>query len=240
MMMKVFDQENDLALASARMLADCIQKKPDALFCFAAGLTQASTYKAFCGMVKRGEVDVSRIRVVGLDDMVGTARAKQEGFYYFLDTHLFGDAGIKDSQIAFFDASAPDLAAECARISAYLDANGPIDFLLLGIGMNGHIGYNEPGSPMDGRAHLVALEASSQAVGSAYFTHDVHADQGITLGLADLFAARNILVQAVGAKKADIVGQVVSGPITAKIPASLLRNRADVVWYFDAPAAAKL
>lgn len=238
--LKVFENEQLLAESSAQMMADFLQKKPDALFCFAAGMTQASTYRVFAEKVKAGKVDVSKMRVVGLDDMVGTRRANKEGFYYFLDDKLFEAAGIRDEQITFFNPAASNLDAECDRINNYLDQNGPIDFLLLGIGMNGHIGYNEPGSPMDGRSHVVTLHSSSVAVGSAYFTHEVKADRGITLGMKDLFSAKNILIQIIGEKKAEIAAKAIAQPISQEVPASLLRNLGNVKWYLDAQAASSL
>ena len=240
MSLKVFPDNHAMSLAAAEWIADFVRVHPTALFSFAAGKTQAATYEILGQWVQEGKLDLSRIRVVGLDDMVGTSRTSREGFYYFLDEHLFKRANIADEQVTFFNPQAADLAAECQRIDAYLDANGPIDFLILGIGMNGHIGYNEPGSTMNDRSHVVALESSSVQVGSAYFDHEVSTDSGITLGLRDLFAARNILVQANQAKKAEIVKTVIEGPITDAVPATLLRNRADVAWYLDADCATLL
>lgn len=217
-----------LAMESAKRIRAFIENKPDALFCFAAGRTQIPTYTILADWVKRGELDISKLRVVGLDDILGASRKNKEGFYFFLDTHLFGPAGFKDEQITFFDTLNPDHEKECAHINAWLDANGPIDFLLLGIGLNGHIGYNEPGAELDGRAHTVALTKESMSVSRQYFDHAFDGSGGITLGLKDLINAKNILVQATGADKAPIVAALREGRVDSQIPVSHLQQRDDV------------
>lgn len=227
-----------LALESAKRIRAFIEQKPDALFCFAAGRTQIPTYQILSKWSREGELDISRLRVIGLDEILGASRANREGFRFFLDTNLFDPAGFREEQIEFFNAQAKDEAGECARIDAWLNKNGPIDFLLLGIGLNGHIGYNEPGAKLDERTHTVALTAESMSVSRQYFDHAFDASRGITLGLADLMAAKTILVQATGADKIPVVQALRDGRVDEQVPVSHLQKRNDVDLFVDQAAYA--
>ncbi len=240
MQITVFEDAQELARKSAEALREAIRIKPDLLCCFAAGMTQVPTYAILADWAQSGEVDVSRIRVVGLDEIAGASREAREGFHYFLEKHFFLRAGIRASQIVFFNAQAPDLDAEASHMDAWLDENGPIDFLLLGVGDNGHIGYNEPGARPDGRTHVSHLEQSSIDAGKTYFDHAFSYEKGITLGLRDLLCAREILVQMTGAKKYPVVERLYAGEATPDIPATLLLGRERGVRFFaDRSAAGK-
>jgi glucosamine-6-phosphate deaminase len=238
MNMKVFSTADELAMESANFIRAAIEQKPDLLCCFAAGRTQIPTYSILADWVKRGALDMSRVRFLGLDEIVGAARAKREGFYHFLDVNLFGSAGIGDGQITFIDGLARDMVRECKRIDAFLDDNGPIDLLLLGVGGNGHIGYNEPGADPDARTHIVALEQSSIGVGQSYFDHNFAYALGATLGLRDLLSARRIVVQATGASKKAALDCLRAGKMTRDVPVTLLLSCEQNVQFFADKAAA--
>lgn len=232
-----FDDAQALAAQSAARIRQAIEQKPDALFCFAAGRTQIPTYQILSQWARDGQLDASNVRVIGLDDIVGANPQAGEGFRYFLDTHLFAPAGFRPENIEFFQTRATNILQECRRIDAWLDANGPIDFLLLGIGLNGHIGYNEPGTPIDARSFVVEqLAQESMAVSRTYFDHDFDLNQGITLGLKDLLSAKTILVQATGSDKAPVIAALRSGKAGDDLPVSHLAKRPDVELYIDQAA----
>ncbi len=236
----IFTDALSLAQKSAERLRDQLNRQPDTLFCFAAGRTQIPTYQLLAEWARDGLVDVSKARVIGLDDIVGADVSKGEGFRFFLDKHLFKPAEFNEANIEFFNTKAPDMRAECARIDAWLDKNGPIEFLLLGIGLNGHIGYNEPGTPIDARSFIIEqLAKESMSVSREYFDHAFNVSQGVTLGLSDLLKAKTILVQATGEEKRPVVEALGKGEVDPSIPVSHLQSRADVELYLDAAAAGK-
>ena len=241
MSIRVFRDAQALAQQSASVIRAYIEKKPDAIFCFAAGSTQIPTYNILTQWVKQKTLDLSRLRVIGLDEIAGASRADREGFRYFLDTHLFRAGGVADAQVTFIDPRAQDMQAQCQAMDEWLDGNGPIDFLLLGIGGNGHIGYNEPGSDVNARTHMVDLEKESVAAGQTYFDHAFPAERGITLGLYDLLRARTILVQATGDKKRRAYDLLQQGVARADAPVTHLLGRGvDVDFFFDAAAAGSM
>lgn len=132
--------------------------------------------------------------------------------------------GIREEQICFFDGKTADLEAECARVDRFVAERGGIDFILLGVGMNGHIGFNEPFVPVDTDCHVVELDDVTKTVMSKYFDEDFPLTQGISLGMQQIMTAKQIVLVTTGTKKAEIVAKVVMGKITDAVPATLLRN----------------
>ena len=138
-----------LSQHTARFILSCIQNRPDAILCFATGNTPVRAYQLFVQHVIHEKVDVSRVRFVGLDEWVGVPSNVRGSCKHFFHTELFRPLNIDTGNILLFDGEASDLDAECARMNASLDELGQIDVMLVGIGPNGHIGFNEPGTPRD-------------------------------------------------------------------------------------------
>lgn len=236
---QVFAQDDALAEASARWLLRLVRSQPDALICLAAGDTQRKTLARVVAASQAESIDFSRIRWIGLDEWIGLAADYPGSCHHFLTENIFGRLGIRAEQIMFFQATAADLAAECQRIDRYLDEQGPIDGLLLGLGRNGHLGMNEPGCDVRGRCQIVPLTLQTQSVGRKYFQPGQNPvlAYGITLGMADLLRSRQILLQASGVNKAPIIDQALHGPVSPDIPASLLRPCTQAACFLDADAA---
>jgi 6-phosphogluconolactonase/glucosamine-6-phosphate isomerase/deaminase len=201
----VFDTPEALGAYSATLIDAMLQSKPDALLCISAGDTQRPMFAALRLWDGPRRARLYKARFILLDEWVGLSDSDAGGCGHFMRTQLFEPLAIPPEQVRGFDATAIDLRAQCAQADAWLDANGPIDLLMLGVGMNGHVGFNEPGADTAERAHSLVLDAVTQAVGQKYFGGQAPPRAGITLGLRDLLAARRIVVQVTGALKAPVV-----------------------------------
>jgi 6-phosphogluconolactonase/glucosamine-6-phosphate isomerase/deaminase len=236
MRMTMFNTPEELAERSAQLMVNAIAKKPDALCCFAAGFTQNQTYARFAALTKQQRVPVDRLRVIGLDEWVSLNGSDAGSCRAYIDEHIIRPVGLRQDQLLMFFDGKMDLDEQCARADKLLDEHGPIDLLVLGIGMNGHLGFNEPGTDPSARSHAPVLTDSSVRAGRKYFPQEHELRQGLTLGLCDLFQARTILVQAIGAHKAPIVRKIKAGVPDPSCPATLLHG-IDAEVYVDSAAA---
>ncbi|GAB2600719.1 glucosamine-6-phosphate deaminase [Spirosoma areae] len=204
-----------------------MNQKPNALLCLASGDTPIETYHRFVALAKAGRVDVSQCTFVGLDEWVGFGPDDAGSCSYYVFRDLFTPLDLRPEQVYIFNAKASDLTAECAKIDALIDRHGGLDLLLVGMGMNGHIALNEPGTPFTNGCHVVELAESTKTVGQKYFTQETTLAQGITLGLRHLTEAREVILLVSGAKKASMLRQALTGPITEEVPASILQTHAN-------------
>jgi galactosamine-6-phosphate isomerase len=133
-----------------------------------------------------------------------------------------------------------DSEAECRRVEAYIKQNGGIDVAIIGLGLNGHIGMNEPGTPVDTRAHVSAIDPETQQTGQKYFTEPRSLSHGLTLGIATLMDTKNIFLMVSGTHKAEIINRVLTEPVSTDLPATILRNHPGATIYLDKAAAQKL
>jgi len=157
---------------------------------------------------------------------------------FHLDNQLFNPLGVAKDKIGFFDGKEKDLTNECENVENFIAQHGGIDIAILGLGMNGHIGMNEPGTPAALRSHVIELHNQTKEVGQKYFEKEQQLSKGITLGLATLMEARTIILLVSGGHKAKIVQQVLEGEISEQLPASLLRRHPGLQIYLDKSAAA--
>jgi glucosamine-6-phosphate isomerase len=229
MTLQTFPDYAALSAHAANHIAETIRRKPDAMLCLASGDTPTGTYRLLAEMATAGAVDLSRCRFVGLDEWVGFGPQDVGSCGYLVYRDLFTPATIRPDQITYFDAKAADLQAECRRVDAVIAANGGLDLLLVGIGMNGHIALNEPGTPFTNRCHVSELAETTKTVGQKYFEQPTVLSQGITLGLQHLTEAREVILMASGAKKAAIMQQALYGPITEQCPASIIQTHPNAI-----------
>ena len=231
-----FPDHDTLSQATAEYIAALINQKPDALLCLASGDTPIETYHRFVALAQAGQVDVSRCTFVGLDEWVGFGPDDFGSCSYYVFRDLFTPLHLRPEQIHVFDAKATDLAAECARIDALIDARGGLDLLLVGMGMNGHIALNEPGTSWRLGCHIVELAESTKTVGQKYFDQETTLNQGITLGLRHLTNAHEVILLVSGEKKAPMLREALTGPITEQIPASILQTKPTAQIWLDEAA----
>ncbi|WP_088810687.1 MULTISPECIES: glucosamine-6-phosphate deaminase [unclassified Listeria] len=240
-MLKKFDDDKAVAIAISNQIESLLQEKPDALICIAGGDTPLKTMAELVRRNKNGQIDFSKAYFVGLDEWVGLGHetkgsCRQTLYDYFYDQL----ENINPDHICFFDGKAKNLAVECKRIDHFIDERGGIDFILLGIGMNGHIGFNEPGVPVDVNAHVVELDDVTKKVMSKYFDQDLPLTNGISLGMKQIKQAKEIIVAATGSKKAEIVELTMNSEPTANIPATLLKNATSTQFFVDQEAGARV
>lgn len=231
MTLQKFPDHDTLSQHTAEYIATLITQKPNALLCLASGDTPIETYHRFVDLVNAGRVDVSQCTFVGLDEWVGFGPDDFGSCSYYVFRDLFLPLNLRPEQVHVFDAKATDLAAECTKIDALIDAHGGLDLLLVGMGVNGHIALNEPGTPFTNGCHVVELAESTKTVGQKYFTQETTLTQGITLGLRHLTQAREVILLVSGAKKAPMLREALTGPVTEQVPASILQTHPHgLVW----------
>jgi glucosamine-6-phosphate isomerase len=215
---------DDLSNQATEKIMEQVRKKPDSILCLAGGDTPLGTYERMVDAVKSGKVDLSQCRFVGLDEWVGLGEENPGSCISYLNRHLFQPLGIKKENIVFFDAKAEDLTAELTRINEFLRSYGPIDLSLLGVGVNGHIGFNEPFASLESEAHIVDLDETTQEVGKKYFNGGSTTSQGISLGMKQLLESKIVIVIANGPTKAEAVEALRKGKYNPSKPVTALNN----------------
>ena len=238
--MKVFEHPSYEALS--RQMTDDLLKllkdRENPLLCTASGDSPAGLYKEIVNRVRKKELDTSNWSFVGLDEWVGMNGDDEGSCRYHLDQQLFNPLQVPTSQLCFFDGRAHDTNAECNRVEKFISEHDGIDIAIVGLGMNGHIGMNEPGTSPDLYAHVTDLDPLTIQVGQKYFTQQQPLTKGITLGIADLMQARHVFLVVSGGHKAIITKKALHGPLSKEVPASLLRDHANLHVYLDEQAAA--
>lgn len=218
----VFKTARALADNSARRMLQVLKGKPDALFVLAAGFTQNETYARFAELVHDENVDISRMKLLGLDEWGGLNGADPGSCRAYINERVIQPLGLKEHQILHFFDGKQDPDGQAEQANAVLDEHGPIDLLALGIGMNGHLGFNEPGADPQARAHHLTLSETSTTIGQKYFGEQKALSTGLTLGLYDLLKAGTILVQVTGAHKKEVIKRLMDKEPGASFTASYL------------------
>jgi glucosamine-6-phosphate deaminase len=231
-----------LSAAAADAVVECIRQQPDLLLVLPTGNTPLGMYRQLVQRVHGGEVSFEQARLVELDEYLGIELDDPRNLYRWLDAVFITPAGFSPDRVFRFDSTAADPAHEAARIEAALEAEGGIGLLVLGLGPNGHLGFNEPGSPFDSRTRVVDLTAESIESNARYWggADRVPCCQALTLGLGTLSGARQTVLLVNGAAKADILAETLYGPIGTDVPATLLRQFDNVTVIADDEAASRL
>ena len=236
----IFDNYQELSAESADIIADIIREKPDALLCFPAGETSIGTFSHLIDRYKSGSISFSRCKIVGLDEWLNLGDRRDENCFSFLKKYLFDHIDYDIQNVCFFDGESLDPEKECLKTDEFIRKHGPIDLILLGVGMNGHLGLNEPGSSFDSYSHIVMLDEVTRAVGQKYFQGEVRLSGGITLGLKSIMEAKSVLVQLNGARKAEIYKQLITCEITPDFPVSILKSHPHALLLVDRNAAGEV
>ena len=214
---------------AANILSAQVILNPRSVLGLATGSTPLGLYRQLIEWSRRGDVDFSQAVTVNLDEYVGLGPASPQSYHYFMWHHFFDHIVIRPENVHLPNGLAPDLQAECAAYDALIARLGGIDLQLLGIGHNGHIGFNEPGQSFDKTTHVVELKPSTRAANARFFpSPDAVPKQAITLGLQSILAARKVLLVASGRSKKEILERALTGPVTPQIPASLLQLHPDL------------
>lgn len=233
------DDYEAMSRRSAQIVCAAVKQKPDALLSLAAGNTAIRTYEIIKEMCDAGEADFSKARFVALDEWLDL-QDESENCDAFMRKHFYGPMGIEDARVKRFDIHAQDLEMACRDVDDYIFAAGGIDLMLLGVGMNGHLGLNEPNSDFSLYSKVVELDAVTINVGQKYFTEGVKLTRGITLGVRHLFACGQVVLQVGGSHKAEIMERVFRSAPSEDIPATVLKLVTHGVVVTDRDAAARV
>ena len=241
--MRIIQTENYQAMSAqvAALIAAQAVSKPDSVLGLATGSTPIGAYRLLAEWHKRGTLSFAGIRSVNLDEYRGLGPGHEQSYHWFMRKNLFDHIDLRPENAHMPDGLADDPAAECARYDALIARLGGIDLQLLGLGRNGHIGFNEPGASFVLPTHLVELAESTIDANSRLFaSKDDVPRQAITMGVGDIMRAKRVLVAVSGAEKADVVSKAFFGPVTPELPASILQLHPDVVLVGDRAALSGL
>jgi glucosamine-6-phosphate isomerase len=230
----------EMSLVAAREILQLLQLLPSPLICTASGDTPAGLYREMVEQVYRKKIDHSNWLFVGLDEWMGMNGYDEGSCRYYIDQQVFDPLNVPIKRIAFFDGTSTDPVMECERVERFIQSHNGIDIAVLGLGMNGHIGMNEPGTSVSLRSHVAKLDQVTQEVGQKYFKSKTTINEGLTLGIATILEAKHIFLLVSGAKKASIVSRMVTEEISEKLPGTLLRNHKGLRIYLDSGAATQL
>ena len=225
---------------AANVIAAEILKKPDCVLGLATGSTPIGTYKHLIDMCNAGDISFRDVTTVNLDEYKGLAPTHDQSYRYFMNDNLFNHVDIVMENTNVPDGLAEDADEECARYDSLVESLGFADLQLLGLGHNGHIGFNEPDSCYTKPTHVVDLTESTIEANARFFASaDDVPRQALTMGMGCIMAARRILLIANGEGKAEAIYNAFSGPITPECPASILQLHPDVIVVCDEPALSK-
>ena len=228
----------DMSRKAANIIAAHVILKPDCVLGLATGSTPIGTYKELIKGYENGDLDFSLVKTANLDEYRGLEKSNDQSYDYFMKANLFNHININFDNLNIPDGENPDAEAECARYEAVVKALGGLDLQLLGMGHNGHIGFNEPADEFVKETHCVDLQESTIQANKRFFekVEDVPT-QAYTMGINTIMQAKMILVIVSGADKAEIVKKAFFGPVTPQVPASILQMHPNVVVVVDEAAA---
>ena len=234
----VEDTYEMMSRKAARLLSDQINKKTDSVIGFATGGTPVGTYEALIQMYENKEVDFSQITTFNLDEYYPIQKSDSQSYDLFMKENLFNHINIAPARLHIPNGEAKDIDAECRDYEQQIAHAGGIDLQILGIGLNGHIGFNEPAQSFAAKTHYVQLDESTIEANARFFTsRDQVPKAAVTMGIKTIMMARHILLLVNGEKKAGILKEMIHGPITPTVPASVLQLHPHVTIVTDKPAA---
>lgn len=237
---KIFKDHEEQSAAAAGYMLEVIRNKPTALCCFATGDSPKRAYEIFVAEAKRQGIDTSHCFMIGLDEWMGIPTDNPGSCHRFLHDYLFIPLQLRKDQYHLFNAFPQDADKECETMNEVIAAHGGIDLMVVGVGLNGHIGFNEPGTPLSIRAHASELETITKSTGQKYFPAKVEIGKGLTVGLLQVLESRTLLMLANGAKKAPVIHRAVNEPISNSFPATLMRQHQNSYLIIDQEAAASI
>ena len=237
MISETYSSEATLAAALGRRIVDLIRRHPSLVLGLPTGRTPLALYAELVQLTQAERVSWADIRTFNLDEFVGLGKGDPGSYRTFMDERLFRHVNIDPDHIGFLDGRAPDLVAECARYERAIAAAGGIDVMILGIGANGHIGFNEPAPALVARTHRATLDEASRAGNTLWFGGELDRvpREALTMGMATILRSRAITLMATGESKAEAVKTMLEGRLTTDVPASFLQLRPQVSVILDVP-----
>ena len=226
----IMDDYDAVSVKAASIFAECVHSSPSSAFGFATGSTPIGMYKELIKMVRGGKVNLSKISAYNLDEYYPIKASDNQSYAYFMAHNLFDEAGLPKENRHIPDGEAPDAALECERYEEIISKSGGIKLQILGLGLNGHIGFNEPADSFSTSTNFVALAKDTIEANSRFFdSPDLVPRHAVTMGIYTIMMAKKILLIVTGGAKAGILKDALTGPITPNVPASVLQLHRDVV-----------
>ncbi|MCI9022367.1 MAG: glucosamine-6-phosphate deaminase [Eubacterium sp.] len=231
---------SEMSRRAAQIISAQILMKPDCVLGLATGSTPVGAYKQLAEWYSQGELDFSAVTTINLDEYKGLSRDNDQSYYYFMNEHLFSKVNIDKNRTFLPDGTEADSETACRKYNEIIHATGGADLQLLGIGHNGHIGFNEPADCFEKETHCVTLSERTIQANTRFFASEKDVPrQAYTMGIQTILSARKILLAASGEDKADAVKAAFYGPVTPRVPASILQFHPDVVLVADEAALSK-
>lgn len=237
--MKVYGVRDyeEMSRKAANIIAAQVILKPDCVLGLATGSSPVGTYRQLTEKYRSGDLDFSQVSTVNLDEYRGLPRDHEQSYYHFMYENLFQNVNIDLARTNIPDGTQEDAQKECSRYNQVIEALGGIDLQLLGLGHNGHIGFNEPSDAFEKLTHCVDLTESTIEANKRFFASaDEVPRQAYTMGIQNIMQARKILLIVSGSDKAKILKEALYGPVTPKVPASILQLHQDVTVVADQAA----
>ena len=242
--MRIFRAKDyaDVSRKAANIIAAQIHLKPDCVLGLATGSSPVGTYKELIAKYEAGELDFSKVSTINLDEYVGLTKDHDQSYAYFMRTNLFDHVNIDQANCNIPNGMNPDAAGECARYDAVIDGFGGADLQLLGLGPNGHIGFNEPGSSLASGTRIKTLTEQTREDNARFFGGDMDKvpTHCITQGIGTIMKARHLILLAFGDGKAEAIAETVEGGVSSFCPASALQLHPHATVIVDEKAASKL
>jgi glucosamine-6-phosphate deaminase len=237
-----YPTEAALAAALGRIIVDTVRRLPRAVLGLPTGRTPLALYQELVRSTQDEQVDWAGVRTFNLDEFVGLGEDDHGSYRQFMQERLFRHINIRPAHVGFLNGQAADPDAECVRYEEAIAAAGGIDLMVLGIGVNGHIGFNEPAEALVARTHRVTLVEKTRAANALWFEGDLARvpREALTMGMATILAARAIVLMATGETKVDAVNAMLYGGVTTAVPASFLQLHPQVTVMLDASLADQL
>jgi len=242
MRIRVFDTADILARALAKQIAGALVAKPALVLGLSAGRTPIPLYRELVRLHRAGRADFCAATTFNLDEFVGLGAGDPRNYHAFMRRHLFDHVNLAPQRVHMLWGAAADPARECARYERAIARAGGIDLQILGLGVNGHIGFNEPARALVAATHRTRLRQATRRANAALFGHRTSAvpTEALSMGMATILHAQRIVLLATGASKAPCVERMIRGSVTPRVPASFLQlHRAADVW-LDRAAASRL
>ncbi len=230
---------NHASRVAANIISAQVIMKPDCVLGLATGSTPVGTYEELIRRYEQGDLDFSRVHSINLDEYRGLAGDNDQSYRYFMNTHLFDSINIDKKNTYVPDGLEPDSEKACRDYEEIIKAHGGVDLQILGLGHNGHIGFNEPGSTFEKETHCVTLSETTRQANARFFSSmDEVPTEAYTMGIGSIMQAKKIIVIVTGEGKREIVKKAFQGPITPDVQASVLQLHNDVILVGDEAALA--
>jgi glucosamine-6-phosphate deaminase len=240
MVIKTFKTAEEIGVAVAKIFTDAVAENPSCVLGLATGATPIPTYKNIISTYEKGGLSFKDVKTYNLDEYCNLPKSDKNSYYTFMHEQLFNGLDILEENVHFLDGNAEDSKAECKRYDDEINAAGGIDIQLLGIGNNAHIGFNEPADEFTTGSFKVTLTQSTIDANKIYFDENPMPTHALTMGIQQIMSAKKVILIATGPKKAEAIKNMIEGPVTAQVPASILQQHEDVLIFLDEDAASLL